>query len=162
MPTFNKSRGFKLKSGNTIPFKEMGSSPVKQGQADASLVAAAKAAAMANVPKDLSAQYNQAANAAITANKAKTDFITDVVNVAADTSEKVVKGAQDKKKQKQKQAKKEQKRIDKEQDPKNKLKKLKAQRELDKLENEDSIDKGSDPGAGAIYDAGNSGASEDE
>ena len=29
-------------------------------------------------------------------------------------------------------------------------------------EHEDSIDKGSDPGAGAIYDAGNSGASEDE
>ena len=100
MPTFNKSRGFKLKSGNTIPFKEMGSSPVKQGQADASLIAAAKAAAMANAPKDLSAQYNKAAEGAITANKAKTDFITDSINVVTDTSEKVVKAVKKKKENK--------------------------------------------------------------
>ena len=34
MPTFNKSRGFKLKSGNTISFKEMGGSPVLQQAAE--------------------------------------------------------------------------------------------------------------------------------
>ena len=97
---------FTMKSGNTTTFKEMGSSPVLQ-QADATLVAAAKAAAMASVPKDLSAQYKQAANAAITADKAKTDFITDSINVVTDTSEKVVKAVKKKKKKKEKKEKKE-------------------------------------------------------
>jgi len=82
MPTFNKSRGFKLKSGNTIPFKEMGSSPIQQGQADATLVTAAKAAAMANVPKDLSAQFNKTAEGVIAANKGKTEMLTTLAKEA--------------------------------------------------------------------------------
>ena len=81
MPTFNKSRGFKLKSGNTVSFKEIGSSPVQQ-QADATLVGAARAAAMANVPKDLSAQYNKTAEGVIAANKGKTEMLTTLAKEA--------------------------------------------------------------------------------
>ena len=33
MPNFNKSKGFKLKSGNTTPFKQMGSAPMTRSQA---------------------------------------------------------------------------------------------------------------------------------
>ena len=77
-----KRKPFTLKSGNTIPFKEMGSSPIQQGQADASLVAAAKAAAMANVPKDLSAQYNKTAEGVIAANKGKTEMLTTLAKEA--------------------------------------------------------------------------------
>ena len=76
-----KGSGFKMKSGNTTSFKEMGGSPVLQ-QADATLVAAAKAAAMANVPKDLSAQYNKTAEGAIAANKGKTDMLTTIAKEA--------------------------------------------------------------------------------
>jgi hypothetical protein len=77
-----KRKPFTLKSGNTVPFKQMGSSPVKQGQADASLVAAARATAMANVPKDLSAQYNEAAKGAIAAHKGKTEMLTTLAKEA--------------------------------------------------------------------------------
>jgi len=94
MPTFNKSRGFKLKSGNTIPFKEMGSSPIQQGQADATLVTAAKAAAMANVPKDLSAQYNKTAEGVIAANKGKTEMLTTLAKEAPGILTAVGRGIQ--------------------------------------------------------------------
>ena len=88
MPTFNKSRGFKLKSGNTVPFKQMGSSPVKQGQADATLVAAARHAAMQNVPKDLSAQYDKTAEGVIAAQKGK----MEMMKTAAKELPGVIKG----------------------------------------------------------------------
>jgi len=83
MPTFNKSRGFKLKSGNeaNAAFKMMGSSPIQQ-QADATLVQAAQNAAMANVPKDNSAQYQKAADAATTASKAQTEALTSIIKEA--------------------------------------------------------------------------------
>ena len=83
MPTFNKSRGFKLKSGNkaNAAFKMMGSSPVQQ-QADATLVTAATNAAMANVPKDLSAQFNETAKGAIAANKGRVDMLTTAAKEA--------------------------------------------------------------------------------
>jgi hypothetical protein len=83
MPTFNKSRGFKLKSGNkaNAAFKMMGSSPIQQ-QADGTLVQAAQNAAMANVPKDNSAQYQKAADAANTASKAQTEALTSIMKEA--------------------------------------------------------------------------------
>ena len=83
MPTFNKSRGFKLKSGNeaNAAFKMMGSSPIQQ-QADGALVQAAQNAAMANVPKDNSAQYQKAADAANTASKAQTEALTSIIKEA--------------------------------------------------------------------------------
>jgi hypothetical protein len=77
-----KRKPFTLKSGNTIPFKEMGGSPIQQGQADASLVAAARHAAMQNVPKDLSAQYNKTAEGVIAANKGKTEMLTTLAKEA--------------------------------------------------------------------------------
>ena len=76
-----KGSGFKMKSGNKTTFKQMGSSPVLQ-QADASLVAAARAAAMANVPKDLSAQYNKTAEGVIAAQKGKTEMLTKAAQEA--------------------------------------------------------------------------------
>ena len=77
-----KRKPFTLKSGNTISFKEMGGSPIQQGQADASLVAAARHAAMQNVPKDLSAQYNKTAEGVIAANKGKTEMLTTLAKEA--------------------------------------------------------------------------------
>jgi hypothetical protein len=70
-----KGSGFKMKSGNTTTFKQMGSSPILQG-ADAALVAAAKHAAMANVPKDFSEQYDKTAEGVIAAQKGKTEMLT--------------------------------------------------------------------------------------
>ena len=78
-----KAKGavFKMKSGNSPLFKQMGSSPVLQ-QADATLVAAARHAAMQNVPKDLSAQYNKTAEGVIAAQKGKTEALTTLAKEA--------------------------------------------------------------------------------
>ena len=76
-----KGSGFKMKSGNKTTFKQMGSSPVLQ-QADATLVAAARHAAMQNVPKDLSAQYDKTAEGVIAAQKGKTEALTKLAQEA--------------------------------------------------------------------------------
>ena len=86
---------FTLKSGNASNFKNMGSSPVLQ-QADPTLVAAAKAAAMANVPKAFSAQYNKTAEGVIAAQKGKTEMLTtaakELPGVAIAAGRKIQKG----------------------------------------------------------------------
>ena len=77
-----KGSGFKMRSGNTTPFKQMGSSPVKAGEAETTLVTAARHAAMQNVPKDLSAQYNKTAEGVIAAQKGKMKMLKEVAQEA--------------------------------------------------------------------------------
>ena len=103
---------FKLKSGNTTPFKQMGGSPVKQGQADASLVAAAQRAAMANKPGDWTQHYDKANEGRIAASKAKAEMFGSVVEGAVKVGKKMKKDKKKKEKIETKEAKKEQKKTD--------------------------------------------------
>ena len=79
---------FKLKSGNKASFKEMASSPLNA--ADATLVGAARTAAMANKPGNWSSYYDKAASGQLAASKGLADVIGEVAKGAGTMTEQAV------------------------------------------------------------------------
>ena len=79
---------FKLKSGNKTSFKEMASSPLNA--ADATLVGAARTAAMANKPGNWSSYYDKAASGQLAASQGLADVIGEVAKGAGTMTEQAV------------------------------------------------------------------------
>ena len=82
-----KAKGtvFKMKSGNSPLFKQMGSSPVKivtssAGKADAELVRQSHKTSMAKVPGDWTQHYNKQYEGIIAANYAKANIGKAIVD----------------------------------------------------------------------------------
>ena len=79
---------FKLKSGNKTSFKEMASSPLNA--ASATLVGAARDAAMANKPGNWSSYYDKAASGQLAASQGLADVIGEVAKGAGTMTEQAV------------------------------------------------------------------------